>query len=126
MRAVSQRLSGSPPPSDAGVSNVAKTRSRAMNSRKSAYQVRSWWCFFSATFPRASNHSIVASRTRRVSSSKPEASNVRGLKRAVGAVDPATEEPVRAGVWVMPRSLRQRAHREVGEEARRRAGGAAS
>ncbi len=74
IRAVSQRLSGSPPASAAGVSSVAKTRSRLTNSRKSAYHVRSWWWAFSATLPRVSNQSIVASSTRRVSGSKPAAS----------------------------------------------------
>ena len=94
MRAVSQRLSDSSSPAcEAGVRRVAKTFSRAMNSRKSAYHVRSWWACLRRTLPRSSNQAIVASRTRRVSSSKPAASYVRGLNRVV---DAATV----AGGWV--------------------------
>ena len=74
IRAVSQRLSGSPAASAAGVSSVANTFSRATNSRKSAYHVRSWSASLSAFLPRDSKNSIVASSTRRVSGSNSEAS----------------------------------------------------
>ena len=56
--------------SAAGVSSVAKMRSRLTNSRKSAYQVRSWSCSLSVALPRDSKKSIVASSARRVASSK--------------------------------------------------------
>src|SRR3954454_4929230 len=79
MRAVSQRLSGSPPPSAAGVRRLAKMRSRFTNSRKSAYQTRSWSSSFSLRLPRDSNHSIVASSALRVGSSNSLASYERGL-----------------------------------------------
>ena len=52
IRAVSQRLPGSPPASFAGVRKVAKILFSRTNSRKSPYQTRSWSSSFSFRFPR--------------------------------------------------------------------------
>src|SRR4051794_8777810 len=57
-------------------------RSSRANSRKSAYQTRSWSSSFSLRLPRDSNHSIVASSALRVGSSNSLASYERGLNRS--------------------------------------------
>ena len=74
LRAVSQRLSGSPPASPAGVSSVANTRSRARNSMKSEYHTSLRTSDVRRVFPFASNQSIVARNSLRVAGSNSAAS----------------------------------------------------
>jgi hypothetical protein len=74
LRAVSQRLSGSPPASRCGVRSVAKARSEARKSMKSAYQSSERISAVSRCLPLASNQSIVARKSRRVAGSNSAAS----------------------------------------------------
>ena len=74
LRAVSQRLSGSPAASRDGVSSVAKARSLARNSMKSAYQPSDRVSAVSRCLPLASNQSIVARNSRWVAGSNSAAS----------------------------------------------------
>src|SRR4051795_10888383 len=108
MRAVSQRLSGSAFPSFAGVRKLAKMRSSRTNSRKSAYQTRSWSSSFSLRLPRASNHSIVASSALRVGSSKSLASYERGLKRSAVPAEVLSMVAMRATLQERAQCLRVR------------------
>src|SRR3954468_12141529 len=108
MRAVSQRLPGSPLPSFAGVRKLAKMRSSRTNSRKSAYQTRSWSSSFSLRLPRASNHSIVASSALRVGSSNSFASYERGLKRSAVPAEVLSMVAMRATLQERRQCLRVR------------------
>ncbi len=74
LRAVSQRLSGSPAASRAGVSSVANARSLARKSMKSEYQSSDRVSAVSRRLPLASNQSIVARSTRWVAGSNSAAS----------------------------------------------------